>query len=261
MKYPLRLAGLVVVLHATLSPVRAEKIAVPDWARPGSATHQQIPPPAGFHRPSVIIDQPIGVFDGQADVGGPLLPGSARYDATTHRYTISSASYNIWYFRDEFRYLWKKMSGDVALAAEIVFPDPAGYDDRKVVLIVRQDLDDNAKEIMAGLHGAGLIHLAHRPEKGDEIKEDARVEAPKAGAVTGGAAQPVRLGLEKRGDAFVLYVSQHGEPMHAIGQPVTFHVDGPFYVGIGFCSHVPDQMDSAVVSKVLLENVAGKVAD
>ena len=40
------------------------------------------------------------------------------------KYTINSAGYNVWYTRDEFRYLWKKMSGDVSLAADIAFPDP-----------------------------------------------------------------------------------------------------------------------------------------
>ncbi len=55
--------------------------------------------------------------------------------------------------RDEFRYLWKKMSGDVSLAADITFPDPNGYGDRKAVLIIRQDLDDDSKEAFVALHG------------------------------------------------------------------------------------------------------------
>ncbi len=258
--HPIRSAVFILIACAALPGARADKIAVPDWAWPGSATHQQVPPPAGFHRPTVTFAAPIGIFEGQSDVGGPLLPGSASYDATTKSYTINSASYNIWYFRDEFRYLWKKMSGDVSLAADINFPNPDGYGDRKVVLIVRQDLDDNAKEIMAGLHGAGLIHLAHRPEKGADIKEDARLAAPKNANAAGAKGGAVRLGIEKRGDSFVLYVSQNGEPMHVVGAPVKFDVGAPFYVGIGFCSHVPDKSDTAVVSKVVLEPAAGKVS-
>jgi len=37
------------------------------------------------------------------------------------------------------------------------------------------------------------------------------------------------------------------------------HFDGPFYVGIGFCSHLPATVDTAVVSDVVLKNEAGKV--
>lgn len=142
------------------------QVQVPDWALPGSATHQQVPPPANFHRATVTFDQPIGIFDGQSDIGGPLAPGAAGYDAAARQYTIHSAGYNIWYQRDEFRYLWKKMSGDVSLAADASFPDAKGYGDRKVVLVIRQSLDDDAKEAMVGEHGTGMTHLAWRAERG-----------------------------------------------------------------------------------------------
>ena len=41
--------------------------------------------------------------------------------------------------------------------------------------------------------------------------------------------------------------------------PITQTMDGRFYVGIGFCSHLPDTLDTAVVSNVVLENAAGKI--
>jgi hypothetical protein len=114
------------LLHAQPNPPATPTPAVPAWAQPGSATHVQVAPPADFHRPSRNFDTPIGVFEGQSDIGSALVPGDASYDAGTKQYTISSAGYNVWYTRDEFRYLWKKMSGDVSLAADIEFPDPNG---------------------------------------------------------------------------------------------------------------------------------------
>lgn len=247
--------ALIVGFAPALLLAQAPKIEVPDWALPGSPTHKQVAPPAGFQRPTVNFAQPLGMFEGQSDVGGPLLPGSASYDAATKRYTITSASYNIWYFRDEFRFLWKKVSGDVSLAADVTFPDAKGYFDRKAVLIIRQDLDDNAKEIMTGLHGGGLIHLAFRPEKGVNLKEAGKlkVEPSQPGET------PIRIGIEKKGDTFTLYVGAKGEPLHAVGTTAELHIDGPFYVGIGFCSHIPDKADTAVLSNVVFENVAGKV--
>jgi hypothetical protein len=239
---------------AVSQPTPAAPLAVPDWALPGTATHKQVAPPAGFHRPTVNFTQPLGLFEGQSDVGGPLLPGSAGYDAQTKRYTLNSASYNIWYFRDEFRYAWKKMSGDVSLAADVTLPNAAGFSDRKAVLIIRQDLDDDAKEIMAALHGAGLIHLAQRPTKGGNLKEAEKLKA--VPAQTGDP--PIRIGIEKHGDSFTLWVSVKGEPMHQVGAPVELKFDGPFYVGLGFCSHVPDKTDTAVLANVVCENSAGK---
>jgi hypothetical protein len=47
--------------------------------------------------------------------------------------------------------------------------------------------------------------------------------------------------------------------MHQFGPPINLHIDGPLYVGTGFCAHLPDKSDTAVLSKVVLENSAGKV--
>lgn len=224
------------------------QVEVPDWALPGSATHKQVPPPNDFHRPTRTDKKRIGIFEGQSDVGAALVPGSSSYNAATKQYTINSAGYNVWYNRDEFRFLWKKMSGNVSLAADINFPDKEGYFDRKAILIIRQSLNDDAKEAMAGLHGAGLIHLAYRPEKGQMMKEK-RIEQKGA----------MRLGIEKRGDTFAVFLSMAGEPMQQVGEPVQLSMEGPFYVGIGFSSHLPDKVDTAILSNVVMENTAGKV--
>jgi hypothetical protein len=156
------------------------------------------------------------------------------------------------------------MSGDVSLAADIAFPDPKGYGDRKAVLVIRQSLDDDAKEVVVALHGAGMIQLAQRPEKDVRVKD---MEFRIGGRGRPGGASPdslvtvnaQRIGVEKRGDHFSLWVSLEGEPMHQFGPPIELHLDAPFYVGIGFCSHLPTTVDTAVLSKVVLENTAGDV--
>ena len=68
-----------------------------------------------------------------------------------------------------------------------------------------------------------------------------------------------RIGLEKRGDSIALFISIEGEPMHQFGPPITMQFEEPFYVGMGFCSDLPDKSDTAVLSNVILENSAGKV--
>lgn len=239
---------LCAVSHAAQAQTTGSKVVVPDWALPGSATHKQVPPPPDFHRPTKTVNKRIGIFEGQSDVGAALVPGSSGYNKASGQYTINSAGYNIWYSRDEFRFLWKKMSGDISLAADITFPDTAGYFDRKAVLIIRQNLDDDSKEAFAGLHGAGLIHLAWRPEKGQNLRD---VQVKRKGAV--------RIGIEKRGNAFAIFVSHAGEPMQQVGDPIQLNLEEPFYVGIGFNSHIPDKVDTGILSNVVLENVAGKV--
>ena len=238
---------------------------VPEWALPGSDTHTQVSPPTDFHRPSRIINIPIGIFDDQADVGAAVVEGSSSYDPITKQYTITSAGYNIWYVRDEFRFLWKKMSGDVSLAANIHYPDSLGYFDRKAVLVIRESLDDDSKEALVALHGDGMIHLAWRPEKGLRIK-DMEYSIGSRGGLPGGkspddlvTAHAKRIGIEKHGDSISLFVSMNGEPMNQFGSPVRINIKEPFYIGVGFCSHIPDKADTAILSDVVLLNSSGEV--
>ena len=242
----------------------AAKPAVPDWALPGSATHKQVPPPPGFHRPSKTVETPIGIFDGQSDIGSAVVAGSGTYDLNTEQYTVNSAGYNVWYNRDEFRFLWKKMSGDVSLAADATFPNPEGYNDRKAMLVIRQSLDDDSKEAVVALHGAGMVHLAQRAEKNGRMTD---MEFRMGGRGRPGGETPdslvtivaKRLGIEKKGDEISVWMSLDGEPMHQFGPPIKLHFEAPFYVGIGFVSHQPTVVDAAVLSDVVLEDAAGKV--
>ncbi len=241
------------------------KPQAPEWAYPGTATRTQVPPPPDFRRASTHVKIPLGIFDGQSDIGTAVVPGSASFDAASGKYTITSAGYNIWYYRDEFRFLWKRMTGDVSLAADIAYPDPNGYGDRKAVLVIRQDLEDDSVQVVVAPHGAGMIQLAQRPTRGARV-HDLEFRVGSRGGRPGGASPDSlvgimarRVGLEKRGDSYALFVSLDGEPMHQFGPSITQKIDGPFYVGIGFCSHLPDTLDTAVVSNVVLENAAGKI--
>ncbi len=247
----------VILLHASVSlkvGAQTGTPVVPDWALPGSATHKQTPPPPGFHRPARTVNTPLGLFDGQSDIGGALVEGSSTFDAASGRYTIRSAGYNIWYNRDEFRFVWKKVSGDVSLAGDVSFPDPGEVGDRKVVVVIRQSLDDDAKEAVVAEHGTGMVHLAERDQR-DATMHDMQFRFGGSLAKT----LPRRIGIEKRGDAITLYASVDGEPIHPLGPPIHLAFEGPFYVGIGFCPHLAATLDTGVFSNVVLENAADKM--
>ena len=252
--------GLItIIVFAASYFTSAQNVVVPEWSLPASDTHTQVSPPSDFHRPARTVNEPIGIFEGQSDIGSALLPGKSSYNPDTKQYTIVSAGYNVWYVRDEFRYLWKKMSRDVSLAADINFPDSLGFGDRKAVLIIRQSLDDDSKEAIVALHGEGMIHLAWRSENGIRIK-DMEYRIGSRGGIPGGKSpddlitnQAKRIGIEKHGDSYALFVSLDGEPMHQFGAPIQLQLKEPFYVGIGFCSHLPDKTDTAVLSNIVLE--------
>jgi hypothetical protein len=266
----MRIALFAAVAALSLSPALAQSlipppsppgIEVPDWALPQSANHKQVAPPVDFHRASVTTNGTIGQFEAQTDVGGPLVAGSASYDAASKSYTINSAGYNIWYQRDEFRYLWKEMIGDVSLAASVVWPNIDDFHDRKVALVIRESLEDDSRQIMAAQHGNGMVHISWRAAKTGQMTDISHRAARQPGTAEKGpqALHASRIGIEKKGDTFQLWISWQGEPFHPEGAPVTFKTNGPLYVGIGFTSHLPANVLTAKVSDVVVENAAGRI--
>ena len=191
----------------------------------------------------------LGVFEGHSDVGAVLHPGSATYDAAQGTYTITGSGENMWLAKDAFQFVWRKASGDLSLAADIRFPHSGGNPHRKAALLIRQSLNTNAVYADAVLHGVGLTALQFRPEidaatAGVELNFDKITDAP------------TRLRIEKRGDRFTMFLSFHGEPLHPAGATTTVHLDGPFYIGLGVCSHDKDASETAVFSNVVLESLS-----
>ena len=65
----------------------------------------------------------LGLFSGSQDIGTPstIGAGSASHDAQKQAYVVSGGGANMWGTADQFHYVWKKVSGDVTLAATIEF--------------------------------------------------------------------------------------------------------------------------------------------
>src|ERR1035438_4888363 len=99
----------------------------------------------------------LGIFDGQTDVGSVTPPGMAVFDQGAGAYTITSAGANLWSTTDGFHLLWKKVSGDVVLTAEVKLADAnsTASPHRKALLIFRETLDANAMYADAAVHGNG----------------------------------------------------------------------------------------------------------
>jgi len=192
---------------------------------------------------------PIGPFESHGDIGTVLHAGSAEYDAAQGKYTLKGSGENMWFAADAFHFVWKKVSGDVALAADISFLGQGGNEHRKAVLMVRQSLDADSAYADVALHGNGLTSLQFRDEKGATTREvQARISGPK------------RLRIEKRGDYFFMSLATGGEVQMAGGSP-RIPLVGPFYVGIGVCSHDNDNVETAAFSNVDLTTPAPAARD
>jgi len=188
---------------------------------------------------------PVGMFESHGDVGTVLHPGSVEYDAAKRSYTIAGSGENMWLANDAFHFVWKKMSGDVTLTADIAFPGKGVNEHRKAVLIIRQTLDADSTYADVALHGSGLTSLQYREEKGAATHEiQANVSAPK------------RVRIEKRGAYFSMWIADEKGEFHPASRSTRIALKEPFYVGIGVCSHDKDVVEKAVFSNVELKTVA-----
>ena len=183
----------------------------------------------------------IGIFTHHGDVGTVLHPGSVKYDSAKGTYTISGSGTNMWFSEDDFQFVWKKVSGDVTLTADIAFKGTGGNPHRKAVLMIRQSLASDSVYADVARHGVGLTSLQWREKKGATTHEvQANINAPR------------RLRIEKRGDYFYMFLGEGDNLKLAAGSPL-IKLKAPFYVGLGVCSHNKDRVETAVFSKVDLK--------
>jgi TolB protein len=196
--------------------------------------------------PAAVLAQslPHGVFTDHQDVGTVLHPGSVEYSTVDHTYTISGSGENMWFGIDDFHFAWKKVSGDVALTADIAFLGAGGNPHRKAVLMIRQTLDGASPAVDVAVHGVGLTSLQFRDAIGSNTHEvESNISAPKT------------VRIEKRGDFFYAFVSGKDGKLQPAGASTKLALTGDFYIGIGVCSHDKDVVEKAVFSNVVLEQL------
>ena len=190
---------------------------------------------------SEIGAAPLGAFADHLDVGVPKRSGAAEFDAAQRSFKVSGGGKNMWFANDALHFVWKKVSGDVTLAADIAFDGQGGDPHRKACLLIRQSLDDDSAYADAVVHGDGLTSLQYREAKGAVTRE-----------IQSNLAGPRRLRIEKRGMYVSMSVAPAGEALRPAGGSFRLVLKEPFYVGLGVCAHNDDALETAVFSSVEL---------
>jgi len=175
------------------------------------------------------------------DIGGPKRAGAVAFDPSGQSYAVSGGGRNMWFTNDALHFVWKKFSGDVSLAADIVFRGSGGDPHRKACLLVRQSLEPESAYADAALHGDGLTSLQYREAWGGPTRE-----------IQANAKGPLRLRLEKRGKYVSMSIAPAGEALRPAGGSFRLVLEEPFYIGLGVCAHNDDKLETAVFSNLEL---------
>ena len=187
----------------------------------------------------------LGPFESNSDIGITPQKGKVEFDGT-REYKVTGGGANIWADTDAFQYVWKKVSGDAALTAEVHFIGSGAVAHRKAALMIRQSLDPDSAYADVALHGDGLTSLQYRPTAGGqtlETKQEAKSDL----------TAPVRIRIERRGDRFTMMAGKPGEPGTTTG-PVNVTLQDPVYIGLAVCSHDANVLETAVFANVNLQN-------
>jgi TolB protein len=181
----------------------------------------------------------LGNFESHGDVGRVGKAGAVEYDAGEGRYTITGGGANMWATNDAFHYVWKRMSGDLALAADIRWIGDGGDPHRKACLIIRQTLEADSPYVDAVVHGEGLTSLQYREAAGGPTRE-----------IQSSVSKPGRIRIEKRGAYASMSIAPAGEALRPAGGTFRIQFKEPFYVGLAVCAHNDAVVEKAVFSKV-----------
>ena len=192
-------------------------------------------------------DGPIGDFDGQEDIGAPKIAGSAVYNAVSQEYSLAAGGVNIWGERDEFHFVWKRMTGDFILQARVEFIGQGVDPHRKAGWMVRSALEADAPYVGGVIHGDGLTSLQFRRARGAITAETQMPGANGADVIQ----------LERQGGRYIFSAARYGDTFTTaeIADP---DLGDEVYVGVALCSHHAGVTERAIVRDVRIIRPARK---
>jgi hypothetical protein len=199
--------------------------------------------------PAVRADGVLGLFTDHGDIGTVQKSGSVTYDSSAKTYTVCASGANMWAKEDGMQYVWKKVSGDVSIAADIVFNGTSAQAHRKACLVIRQNLYPGSPYVDVAQHGDGLTSLQFRDTADGTTRE-----------IQSMVANPSRVRLDKIGDTVYLSVAAAGSDPTPSGASFALHLTSPFYVGLAVCAHDKDGFETAVFSNVTIGSASDAAA-
>ena len=181
----------------------------------------------------------LGIFEAESDVGVLLHPSKFVYDSSQQTYTITASGENVWFDKDNFHFVWIKVSGDGFFQADIQFLGKGVNPHRKALLMARPSLDADSPYVDIAMHGNGMTAMQFRDEKSGLTRE-----------VQAALWSPKHLKIEKHGEYFTMWLAGEDGQFRFAGSSPRIALGENFYVGLGMCSHEKDLVETAVFSNV-----------
>jgi hypothetical protein len=184
----------------------------------------------------------IGMFTGSGDIGAPPLQGSAAFNPASGEYTATGTGADIWGRADQFRYIWREMSGNFAFTTTTRFLTD-GNAHRKASIMLRRTADADAPFVHLAIHGDGMAACS-------SARRRAIPSTP--WNFPGGSPGVWTLKLERQGSTIIVSMASGSEPLKELGRTQS-RLGSPVLVGLAVASHSLDALNTVVFSDLSIE--------
>ncbi len=162
------------------------------------------------------------------------MPGGMQVHNDTE-VTVYGGGNDIWNESDQFRLVWKEVTGDFTMTATLVnLRDSHGF--AKAGLMARANLNDDSAHAMAHAFPGGKAAFGYRTTNGGTMEED-------QGDTLG---EPLYLKLTRKGNTLTGEYSADGQTWQTAGNPVIIQDLGKAcHLGLAVLSHDAQALTSA----------------
>jgi phosphatidylserine/phosphatidylglycerophosphate/cardiolipin synthase-like enzyme len=176
------------------------------------------------------------------DIGVVAADGDACYDAGAGRFTLDGSGTDIWGSADEFRFVYRALTGDGAIQARVATLENVDAWVKSGVMM-RETLAANAKHAMMIVSAGRGLAFQRRATTGGSSTH------------TGGGAgtAPWWVRLERAGNIFRAYASADGSSWTLVGTD-TIAMTPTIYVGLPLTSHRDGSVATATIDGVGVSN-------
>jgi len=195
--------------------------------------------------------------EAEKDLGGMNLTGNSAdslrlyvqgmapgfNEAADGTILMNAIGADIWGTGDQFRYVYKSLTGDGSMIARVDDLDNSPSTWAKAGVMIRQGTGTGSQHsfmCLTGGDGNGASWQGRPGEGLDSVNNDA----------TTAVAPPYWVRIDRSGNTFTGFVSADGESWDQIGDPREVDMDDPVLIGLALTSHLATQATSAQFSNV-----------
>lgn len=226
----------------SVGPALALNVARVADAATGAYVHTKIPTEQQTIRGIAVTDAPAGepsLSWGYGDIGGGTIAGSNTSAGTT--LTIQGAGHDIWGQADGFRFVYRALTGDGTVEAQVVSLS-ATNPWAKAGVMIRESLESDARNVFLCLTAGNGI-----------VAQNRRDTAGTTDLVSGAwIAAPYWVRLVRSGSRIVAYTSPDATTWTEVA---AFEVSlgATAYFGFAVTSHEPSQIATAAFAEPFVQ--------